>query len=856
LINNYIEHLKMATRTIAYILNLSIFLNLAIAQVTKAQVIPDQSLPDNSVVNSEDNTISISGGTTRGNNLFHSFEQFSVTNDITASFQNLETIQNIFSRVTGDSISNIEGSLETQGTANLFLMNPNGIIFGENASLNLGGSFLTTTAETIRFADQTEFGSNVTDTPPLLTITAPVGLDLGSNPGEIINRSSFAADIGRGVPEVIGLQVQPQNIITLVGGEISFEGGALFVDGGRIELGAVAANNIVSLMPDELGWKLNYHNVAEFEDINFNLGRLIGLGDTGGEIILQGQDLTFSGGSLVANQANVGANKNIEIRGRNITLEEGSRVASFTFSSEAGNLIIQGSESVNIRGVSRQFSSSSGFLNQVIGAATGEGKFLSIETKNLIIGDGGQFITTTFGSGRGVDLLVDASESITIEGTVTLRGNASSGLFAGVESGAAGDGGAIRIATKDLVVRDGGQISNSTRGQGNGGEVNIIASDSILLEGRDLNPDNFSGIFSQVILTNPGNSGNAGNITIETKNLDILEGAIISTIARDTGNGGTIKIDASDSIVLNGVSPLGTGSSSIRVSATPETTGDAGSIEIYTKELTVEQDAVITAENEGIGEAGSLVIEAQEITLDNGSFTAETRSGDQGNITLENANTLLLLNNSEITTNAQEEATGGDITITADAIALLDNSNITANAVEGRGGDIQINSQGIFREPNTAITATSELGIDGTITFNTPDFDPTSGIFQLPDIPLDAESVLAQNLCKFEDEKIAKGSSFLITGKGGITPTSADPVDNLDRVVDWSNRDDIQVSKDGSVGIRTRPQSETAQNNYPVIQQSQGWVQTADGSLWLVAEAPEKILQNSGIVHPDCRTSQ
>jgi len=948
----------METKTLACILNVGIFLNLVVTHSTNAQVIPDQSLSENSIVTPEGDVIEITGGTTRGNNLFHSFEQFSVPNDITASFDNAETIGNVFSRVTGNSISNIEGILETQGAANLFLINPNGIIFGENASLNIGGSFLATTAETIRFNDGTRFSTNITDTTPLLTISAPIGLDLGKNPGQIINRS-FASNVG--------LEVQPQNTIALIGGEISLDGGIITANEGRVELGAVGANNQVLLSLDELGWKLDYQNVAEFQDINFNFGQILSEGDVGGEFTIQGKDLTFSEGSFVATGSNVGGN--IEIRGRNITFEEGSQVLNLAFGSEAGNLIIQGSESITIRGTDGVFNS--GLFNEVEETATGEGKILSIQTKNLLLSDGGQVTTRTFGSGKGVDLEIDVSESLTVEG-FAVRNNGTvlpSGLFAGVASGATGDGGELNIVTRDLLVKEGGQISNNTIDQGNGGDINIVAFDSILLEGREFNRP--SGIFTQVNPGNPGNLGNAGNIEIETKNLSVLNGAAISTIANDTGNGGDITINSLDSIVLSGTSPLGiieTSLGGIFTTSQSESLGNAGSIEINTKQFIVEEGAFLSANTRGTGvggdlninvdslivreggqigagslvqgafvpvtdergsgglltinatesvsvtgqtlirdellinssiftraegtgdagdltiitpklsvadtgnidvgaigtgEAGSLRIEAQDITLDNGNLTAETRSGDQGNITLDNADTLLIRNNSNITTSAQEEATGGDITLTADAIALLDNSNVTANAVEGRGGNIQINTQGIFQEPNTTITATSELGIDGTITFNTPDIDPTSGIFQLPDIPLDAESVLAQNLCKFEDEKIAKGSSFIITGKGGITPTSEESLENLDQVVSWSNRDDIQVSQDGSVGIRqraakrisSRSQSETSQNNYPVIQQSQGWVRTADGNLWLVAHVPETSSPNSGIVHPSCGAS-
>lgn len=163
-----------------------ISLGLLFSYPALTQVIPDTTLQNNSSITTEGNTNIINGGTQAGDNLFHSFEQFSIPTNGTAQFNNSIDIQNIFSRVTGGSISNIDGLIRANGAANLFLINPNGIIFGSNARLDIGGSFIGSTVSSVNFGDGRQSSASQPQATPLLTINVPTGLRIEkTNSGEI-----------------------------------------------------------------------------------------------------------------------------------------------------------------------------------------------------------------------------------------------------------------------------------------------------------------------------------------------------------------------------------------------------------------------------------------------------------------------------------------------------------------------------------------------------------------------------------------------------------------------------------------------------------------------------------------------
>ncbi|MEH2337198.1 filamentous hemagglutinin N-terminal domain-containing protein [Nostoc sp.] len=559
-----------------------------------AQIIQDSTLPDNSQITKTGNTITINGGTLiedkfrNISNLFHSFEQFSVPTGSTAYFNNAANVQNIISRITGRSVSNIEGIIKANGQANLFLINPNGIIFGPNASLNIGGSFVASTANSLNFADGTKFSAVDPQTSPLLKVSIPIGLQFGATAKPIYNQSQASSPNGTITninifEQPVGLQVKPLKTLALIGGDITLDGGNLTAASGRIELGSVASNSLVSLSlePINQSWSLGYEGVQNFQNIKL-IERITNgevfpsqvdaSGEGGGSIQVQGKSVELSGRHvrLISQTTGDRDGKEISINAKKLIVQDGAQVATSTKGMGAGgSLTVNASESVELIRSRTLSIPLSGLFSTTFG--DGNAGNLTIKTGRLRIQDGAEVSAEStmndaqLARGNGGDLTVEASEAIELIG-VSATGIASN-LAAGTLS--FGDAGKVTIDTDKLIIRDGAEIVVSSMGNvsntGKAGDLNITAG-SIWLDNKGK-------------LTSNSNPGQGGNITLNVRDLLLMQrNSQITTNTGGNGDGGNIIINAPNGFVV--ATPLG--NSDITANAF---SGSGGKIKITTKNI-------------------------------------------------------------------------------------------------------------------------------------------------------------------------------------------------------------------------------------------------------------------------------
>ena len=706
-------------------------LGLLFPDSSTAQIIPDRTLEQNTIVTSpSNNSWVIDGGTIRGGNLFHSFEQFSLPANTEALFNNSASIDRIFSRVTGLSPSAIDGIIRANGTADLFLLNPNGILFGPNASLQIGGSFLATTAERIEFADGSLFSATNPQASPLLTLSVPTHLHMGNNPAAIAVEgfghdtevNTETGEIDRNLVE--GLEVSSNRSLALVGGELRFNGGTVTAEGGRIDLVA-GGNGAISL-----DFRNNQLIIAP---VSLTTPGDISL------VQLSAVDTSGPGGGT------------IQAYGRNISLTESSLFLSLTEDNEpGGHLVVTGTESVTLTGEASGKLIPSVILSETVGF--GSASDITVTAPQINVTDGAQISASSFRPGLGGNI------ALTTPGSLNITGTSQAGFPSTVTASTLGFGqggsikidagelrlnegtiatrtiigdrgaGDIRIAARNITLEQEGQISTSTRGRGNAGNIAIDATEAITIAAGTL--DNPSGIFSQVNFLRVPNSdlvipatGNGGDVRITVRQLILQNGGQISagTFGGGEGRGGNVTINAWEQLDISGSNPNSQNPSAIVLTA--RGTQPAGDLTILTRRLQVSDGGQVTAATRGAGDGGTVRITASEsITLRGfasedlpSRITVRTEGPGNAGSLLVGTERLIVENGAEINVNgiATDGTDGplggaGSIILTAPHIEL-NRGQILANTTSGTEGNIFINTEDLRLREGSQI-ATNAVG--------------------------------------------------------------------------------------------------------------------------------------------------
>jgi len=829
----------------------------------KAQITPDDTLGNEASVVKPNVDIKgqtsdlIEGGATRGPNLFHSFLEFNVGEGRGAYFANPDGIQNILGRVTGTDPSDILGTFGVQGNANLFLLNPNGIIFGPNARLDVSGSFVASTADSLELGNGEKFSATNPEAPPLLTINVTPGLQYGANQpgGTIANTGNLA--VGQDLTLVAGnLDLQGQlyagRNLTLLATDtvqvrdsvanpfIASAGEQLLVQGNqRVDIfalnhpdsGLFSGRDMVLRSANTVGGDAHYWSGGNFriEQLEGSLGDLESPNDP---VIRASGDVNFnsySGASLhilAGGSVTIGT---VEITGEDVTngLNETVTLSDGTSLEIKGNThptldIRAGTTAIASPGITDTIPPAGSFsppepntnalatsADITIGSISNEGGVVFLTNQyypNTSLPGGviqvGKIDTSNYLSNaliNGGSVVIDSRSSINLTGEV----NSSTG--ASYRNG----GNITLIANDDITTASLYSASIDVDTSLKGGDIRLTSRNGAINTAGVLSSISFNGTSGNIILTANGSitttqrlssvstDGTSGNITL-TANGSITAAQNLSSLSIN-GTGGKITLTANGNITTGSV-----------ISASPS--GNSGDIYFNSENGAVNTIAGILNSN-SFGKSGSITLIAAT-DLITGDINSTSIVGNGGNISLRSnqglINTTLGSINSPSTLGR-----GGNIT-------LIANDNITTQQINSysflsEGGDISLNSS------NGAINATK-----GGLFSSSFHIDSTSG-----DITFTAKSNITTGSVSTASPGNG-GNIRFISDEGAINTTAGDVISSsfnqIGGNVTFNANENIILRNIDASGVRLGGNISLRSNN-DVLHTNGGIVSTASGNI-------------------------
>jgi filamentous hemagglutinin family protein len=775
-----------------------------------------------------------------GTSLFHSFLRFNVPGTDIAEFSSLNGApERVFARVWGEA-SQIDGTLRSTAVgptgmgADLYILNPAGVTFGANSTVDVKGSFYATSADRVDF-ENGSFHANPAQelAKPIVFVGDPTRFGFLSSPANVTFRprgrgslsvpegETFAA-IGGNVTLSRGLVRtfdSPGSRIALIaagpGVDVDFDlssydpstfeqplgevridgtqvlaagtvGGTILVRGGSFVLrnGARLTNVHSTNDPPAFARAID---VSVRDALVLESGASIKAGTNGsapgGEIWLQGDAVRLSDAVVISSTTGDGEGSNIVVRANLLTLENsGGLIAETAGSGDSGSIAVRGTR-VEIEGSVievRALDNSTGAGGQLQPDGTTLG--VSIDSDVLIVSNDSLVGTITQGLGRAGDLLLIARKGMRVEGgplgQSSVRSTAKPKSNTDPTVGASGR---VLIETGQLELIAGGRVTTSTTGTGDAGIVEIHAK-NVEISGRVAG--NSSGLFAQTLSgpTVEGGDGGAIFVTVEG-DFALRDGATVDAQTAGQGNAGDIDIVAGREITLDR-------GASITTFAAGRARGRSGSIRLEAgRGIALSGDSLIEARSAGTGAAGSIdILAGQQLDLVDSTISTVSSRADGGVITIT-ASDRVSLTDSGVNTSVALSGTdgdGGDIRIDPDVVSL-NRSQILARARLGQGGNILIRAGAFVESSGSVIDASSDEGIDGVIVIESPESDLVAEATQIAQNYLDAAGLM-KTACGAQGAEL---SSLVVTRVAGLPATPEGPLPS--RLFDdtWLDTDTI-----------------------------------------------------------------